>query len=257
MTCLKRRRSSCICCARAPRRRASRQRAERARRRVVAQLDAHLRAAPARRRPRSARSRSSRRPHPSSERHAISSFGRSSMISASHSTTVPAGAFATQCERARRSARTDSRCAHEARQVLEVAPEAVDLLRRAVDRDRSSRRASRLGRRASAPLERAGSQRTSSAVTPADGRRGRGQPAAAGRGEANAAPRSARSIDVAPDARPEPAARAARLREDADAARDLAQAEGAQQGRVVARARRRSGARAVAARPAPPARARC
>src|ERR1051325_8671091 len=46
----------------------------------------------------------------SSERHAMSSFGFSSTISASHVTWRPAGAFATQCERRGPSLVPDSRC---------------------------------------------------------------------------------------------------------------------------------------------------
>ena len=76
---------------------------------------------------------------PSSERQAISLLGTSLMISRVPLDGRAGRAFrAVQCEmRVRRSARP-TRGAHELRQVLEVAPERVQLARRAVDRDDSS-----------------------------------------------------------------------------------------------------------------------
>src|ERR1043166_7277134 len=47
---------------------------------------------------------------PATERHAISSFGMSLMISASHSSRTPAGALTIQHERVGAVTRTDSRC---------------------------------------------------------------------------------------------------------------------------------------------------
>ena len=63
----------------------------------------------------------------------ITSPGTSAMIVASHSTVVPAGPFATQCERPSPRSLNRLEMFHEARQVLEVAPETVNLFRRTID----------------------------------------------------------------------------------------------------------------------------
>ena len=158
ITCLKRRRSSCTCCSGSSPNSLATARAERAARRVVAQLDADLGAASAGRRLEARPSRRCRTSAPGSERQAISSFGRSSVISASHSTVVPAGALRLPVRAPLVEHLHRLEVAHEPRQVLEVAPEAVELLGGPVDRDRlvhldrgrsPGRAARRVGRRPS------------------------------------------------------------------------------------------------------------
>ena len=73
---------------------------------------------------------------PSSDCQPITLFSTSLMMRASHSTRIPAGPFATQCEIAFLAHRDGLEVLHELRQVLEVAPEPVQLAQRPVDRHR-------------------------------------------------------------------------------------------------------------------------
>jgi hypothetical protein len=63
----------------------------------------------------------------------MSAFGISSVISASHSMREPAGPLAHQCDRPSGRCSTDSKMLHEAGEILEVAPVAVQLLAGLVD----------------------------------------------------------------------------------------------------------------------------
>ena len=56
-----------------------------------------------------------------SDRQEMHSFGRSLVISASHSTFTPAGPLAIQCVRFSPVGRTDCRCRMNLRQVFEVS----------------------------------------------------------------------------------------------------------------------------------------
>ena len=139
ITCLKWRRSSYTCCSGDSPKSLATHLPSDAARRVVAHLDVDLRAPPAR------RGHEPHRPgvvHVAADATATRSArsGRSSVISASHSTVIPAGAFAFQCDRPFAVGLHGLQVAHDPRQVPEVAPEAVELLGGPVDRDRLVRR---------------------------------------------------------------------------------------------------------------------